>query len=144
MKRIILVMMICVMSLWSSDEITKAVFECSSKDVRSVMLSTITLEETAKELQATNQSYDFVLLMHSGCALMASEKIEDDGMRKGVLKRLQALREIYGVMIEVSEVSMQQFGIERADLPEYISTIKNPVSRAIKLQNQGYASVLLR
>jgi intracellular sulfur oxidation DsrE/DsrF family protein len=128
-------------SLLLAGETTKAVFDCAAKDPKFIASRMFLIEESAKELKANNTPYDFVVTIHSGCTPIITEGIGDDEIKKGISQRLKTLHDRYGVKIEACEIAMDRFGIEKSDLPPYIGSVHNSITRVIQLQNKGYALI---
>lgn len=140
MKKLLIGLGMSVCSLFGA-ETTKAVFDCASKDMKFVASRMFLIEESAKELKAKNTPYDFVLTVHSGCTPIVTEEIGDDEVKKSISQRLKKMHQEYGLKIEACEIAMDRFGIEKTDLPEYIGTVRNSITRVIQLQNNGYAFI---
>lgn len=140
MKRFFLVFLVMGASVWGTD-VTKAVFDCASKEMKYVSSRMFLIEETAKELQAANRPYDFVLTVHSGCTPIVTDETGDDEIKKGISQRLKKLSRQYHVKIEACEIAMDRFGIEKSDLPGHIGSVRNSITRVIELQNNGYAFI---
>ncbi|WP_310440369.1 DsrE family protein [Sulfuricurvum sp.] len=140
MKKIFIGLGITASFLFGAETI-KAVFDCAAKDPRFIASRMFLIEESAKELKAKNIPYTFVLTIHSGCTPIITEEIGDDEVKKGISQRLKILHHQYGVKIQACEIAMERFGIEKSDLPEYVGSVHNSITRVIELQNSGYAFI---
>jgi intracellular sulfur oxidation DsrE/DsrF family protein len=140
MKRLAVSLVLMMTTLWGAES-SKAVFDCANKDLKYISSRMFLIEESAKELKAKKMPYDFVLTIHSGCTPIITEEIGDDEMKKGISQRLKTLHYQYGVKIEACEIAMERFGIEKSDLPEYVGSVRNSITRVIELQNSGYAFI---
>ena len=140
MMRIMTITVLLGISLWGA-QTTKAVFDCAAKDMKFIASRMFLIEESAKELKAKKIPYTFILTLHSGCTPIAVEEIGDDEVKRGISQRLKKLHNEYGVKIEACEIALERFGIEKSDLPPYIGSVRNSITRVIELQNDGYAFI---
>ena len=137
MIKVIIGLMILVNMLHAEQ---KAVFDCAAKDMRFVHSRMSLIEITAKELQAKDTAYDFVLTIHSKCTQIVDAK-SDDKVIKGIHKKLQALKDVHNVKIEVCGIAVDRLGYERSELLPFVEIVNNSITRVIELQNDGYAFI---
>lgn len=119
----------------------RVVFDCSSGDMRFVSSRLMLIDSVANELKTSGESYDMVLTIHSGCTPISTSEIDDDPIKMKITDQLKALATNHGVKIEACEIALDRFGIELSDLPSHIGSVKNSITRVIKLQNSGYALI---
>lgn len=141
MKKIVVMMFIMLGTLFAGEQpVQKAVFDCASKDLKFITSRMWLVEESAKELKASNTPYEFVVTIHSGCTQIV-DKTNDKPQIVGIQKRLKKLVENYGVKIEACGIATRRWDIAKSDMPEYIDIVENSITRVIKLQNSGYAFI---
>ena len=130
---------VMISSLMASDTY-KAVFDCANGDMKFVNSRMWLIEETAKELSAKKTDYEFVLTIHSKCTQIV-KKSHQDKIVKSIHKRLKDLKEKHNVNIEACEIALNRWKITEDDTLPFVDTVKNSITRVIKLQNDGYALI---
>jgi len=139
MIKYLVVFAVMVSSLMASDTY-KAVFDCANGNMKFVNSRMWLIEETAKELSAKKTDYEFVLTIHSQCTQIV-KKSHEDKMVKMIHKRLEDLKDKYNVKIEACEIALNRWKIGKDDRLPFIDTVKNSITRVIKLQNDGFALI---
>ena len=140
MKRVLFIIFVFVSNLFAQEQVQKAVFDCSSKDLKFITSRMWLVEQSAKEFQASNTPYDFVVTIHSGCTPIV-DLTSDIPQVVGIQKRLKKLSENYGVKIEACAIATRRWEIEKEQMPEYVDVVENSITRVIRLQNDGYALI---
>jgi len=69
------------------------------------------------------------------------KKSHEDKMVKMIHKRLKDLKDKYNVKIEACEIALNRWKIGKDDRLPFIDTVKNSITRVIKLQNDGFALI---
>ncbi len=140
MIKYIVVLAIMISSLIASENTHKAIFDCANGNMKFVNSRMWLIEETAKELKAKKTDYEFVLTIHSKCTQIA-KKSHEDKMVKNIHKRLKDLKDKYNVKIEACEIALNRWKITEDDTLPFVDTVKNSITRVIKLQNDGFALI---
>lgn len=139
MIKYIVVFVVMISSLMAADTY-KAVFDCANGNMKFVNSRMWLIEESVKELSAKKTDYDFVLTIHSKCTPIV-KKSTDDEMVKSIHKRLKNLSEKHNVKIEACEIALNRWKIGEDDRLPFVDTVKNSITRVIKLQNDGFALI---
>lgn len=126
----------------------KAVFDCTSGDMRYVAGRIKLIGGTAADIAKLGQTPKFVLTVHSGCVpLMVShpEDYMEEGDAELVSKAQLMLQDAmgkYDIEVRVCEIAMEAWGIGREELLTWAKTTPNSFVDTISLQNEGYALML--
>lgn len=126
----------------------KAVFDCTSGDMRYVAGRIKLIGATAGDIAKLGQTPKFVLTVHSGCVpLMVShpEDYMEEGGAELVSKAQLMLQDAmgkYDIEVRVCEIAMEAWGIGREELLTWAKTTPNSFVDTIALQNEGYALML--
>lgn len=140
MRSLFISLVLLISPLFAQSDTQKAVFDCSSGDMKFVGSRMWLIEQSAKELVEKKIPYEFVLTVHSGCTPLIDQESGEETIEM-IQKRLKVLHDTYGLKIEACGIALERFGYEDEDLLPYVSTVRNSITRVIELQNNGYAFI---
>ncbi len=140
MRSLFISLVLLISPVFAQSDTQKAVFDCSSGDMKFVGSRMWLIEQSAKELTEKKIPYEFVLTVHSGCTPLMDQESGEETIEM-IQKRLKVLHDTYGLKIEACGIALERFGYEDDDLLPYVSTVKNSITRVIELQNNGYAFI---
>jgi intracellular sulfur oxidation DsrE/DsrF family protein len=145
MKNVILILML-LFSFSFSQEVYKAVFDCSSSDARFVLSRLFLIQKTAENFKEDNLNYKFEITMHGGCVLFLKKKLSEFPQKKrltiqDIQHQIEILKELYGVKIKACNIALSRFNLKREDIVDFVDIVKNSWQEIIILQNKGYALV---
>ena len=143
MKKTLLALGLLATSLFGGEPY-KALFDCSSGDMKFVASRIWLIQKTADQLLEEKEPYDFVVTIHSGCTpIVAADPSgypEADRL-EGIQMQMETLAEEYGVKFVACGIAAQRYALGKEDLLPFVTTVPNSITEAIRLQNQGYALI---
>ena len=118
------------------------VFDCSSADMKYVASRLWLIDLSVEEYIDAKTPYDVVVTIHSGCTSIVSKNVPaDNKMMKTIQKKLEKLSKYDNVSIEACQIAVDRFKIKHEDVYPFMKLVPNSITRAISLQNDGYAFI---
>lgn len=127
----------------------KAVFDCSSSDVRFILSRMNLIEKTMMMVEKNGDKANFALTLHGECVPMVSkaysEVVDDDDLLY-VKKAQQTLIRLSKKNIEIvaCAMSLESNGLEQEDVLPFVKISKNSFIDTIAYQNRGYAPMTFK
>ena len=123
----------------------RAVFDCSSGDIRYVGSRMKVVEETIRLIEKRGDSARFAITLHGGCVPIVAGRMEDVVSEaelvfaKKAQETLRRLHEKEGVDVVACAMSLEANGIDEGEVLPFVRISPDSFIETIGYQNDGYA-----
>lgn len=123
----------------------KAVFDCSSSDMRYIASRMAVVEETVRLIELKGNTVKIAMTLHGGCIAIATTGIGTDSTLNDAKIIQKARNSITRLHIDhnadviACAMSLDANGIEKSDLLPFVHISDNSFIDTIGYQNDGYA-----
>lgn len=142
--KIVMLIFILFIGLIQAQEY-KAVFDCSSSDVRFILSRMNLIDTTMKMIEKNGDKARFAITLHGGCVPMTSHEYSDVVADEELIYTKKAqdtlirLSKKENIEIVACAMSLENNGLEQKDLLPFVRISKNSFIDTIRYQNDGYA-----
>jgi intracellular sulfur oxidation DsrE/DsrF family protein len=151
LKRLLFMVLCCAASLAGAQEpkVAKVVWHVDFPDARRLSAMIQNVNNMVTTYQGNLEDYDVrIVFIAGGIRFLTTDPLEgtpfqeDEAYRQRrpeLIQRLQQLRTLHKVKLEVCEITREQLGLPREKVIEGVESVRSGVVRIAELQAQGFA-----